>query len=524
MEVQQEDRRVPLRGVNQRAVLAFLLLHANKVVPASHLIRALWQDDTPLTARKMLHNAIAGLRGALRANHEGRDPVSLVTQAPGYVLQVSPDQLDLLVFQQLWESGRAALAEGSYDTAAGVIHQGLALWRGPALADLVEAGFAWSQLAAVQGARMAALEDCAEAHLAVGRHHRVVDLLETTVPTEPTRERMCAQLMIALYGAGRHSEALGVYRRTRYALVEELGLDPSRELQALERAILEHDPALGLTASGPGFHSGSVPAPRGPGGDRGGVRQPRATEVASGALLLRSGAAAALRPGGREGERELALLRQRFSEVADSGRPHSVAVFGESPAKADRLITDFAQSLAQLPGGVGFLRASAEPPTRAARSTAIADLVRAHAGIEEADADEVARQKLVLALRGLLGAGQVLDWACAQLLPLVAQDDCGQWTEVGGEVLAVRRLLEELAGRGALVVAIENLHWADELSLGLVEALAACGLPVPLLLVTTALAEPTERRPPMVARPHRAAAHPQPRSVVRMPAVTRIGA
>ncbi|MBV9162387.1 MAG: hypothetical protein JO281_12725 [Pseudonocardiales bacterium] len=141
-------------------------------------------------------------------------------------------------------SGRAALMTGSCEQAARTLRNALALWRGLVLADLVECGVAWPELTTVQNARLAALEDCVEAELACGRYGEVISELETWVELEPLRERLCGQLMRALYYCGRQADALGIYRRTRTKLIEELGLDPGRELQELERSILNQELVL----------------------------------------------------------------------------------------------------------------------------------------------------------------------------------------------------------------------------------------------------------------------------------------
>ncbi|TWP54253.1 transcriptional regulator [Lentzea tibetensis] len=234
LEVVEDGRPVPLVGFQQRAVLGHLLLNAGRVVSVDQLVDALWGEESPLTARKMLQNAVSGLRRALRG-------VTLETRPPGYLLRVEPGSLDLAEFHRLTELGRAELADGAWDTAAQVLRDALALWRGPVLGDL---GLRWPEIVAAENARLSAFEDCVEAELALGRHHAVVDELESLAAAEPARERLCGQLMLALYRCGRQADALNSYLRTRSALVENYGLDPGRELRELERAILAQDPAL----------------------------------------------------------------------------------------------------------------------------------------------------------------------------------------------------------------------------------------------------------------------------------------
>jgi DNA-binding SARP family transcriptional activator len=247
LEALSADAVVPLGGFNQRATLGALLLRANTVVATSHLVKALWDEDPPVTARKMLQNAVSGLRTVLADHADGT--TALLTHAPGYVLRVEPQDVDLLRFQELVDQGRTASAAAEWEDAETALRSALALWRGPALADLRESGIGWADLTTLENARLSALEDYAEAQLAVGRHVAVVNDLEQIVAdADIPRERMCRQLMLALYRCGRQVDALTVYRRNRAALAEKLGLDPGRELQELERAILSHDPGLAAPA------------------------------------------------------------------------------------------------------------------------------------------------------------------------------------------------------------------------------------------------------------------------------------
>ncbi|MFJ8313916.1 MULTISPECIES: BTAD domain-containing putative transcriptional regulator [unclassified Streptomyces] len=245
MEVFDDRCSLVLGGTKQRATLGYLLLQANRVVATSQLVNALWSiDDAPMSARKILQNAVWGLRRVL-SKPEGPDELTvLVTQAPGYKLTVHPDDVDLFRFQRQVDAGREALVAGEPERAAQILREALALWRGPVLADLVEAGINWPELSAAQNAQWAAMEDYFEAELACGRHLAVLGELEAMVESMELRERSSGQLMLALYRSGRQADALNVYSRVRAALVEELGLEPGRELQTLQHAILAHDPAL----------------------------------------------------------------------------------------------------------------------------------------------------------------------------------------------------------------------------------------------------------------------------------------
>ncbi|SDW25165.1 Transcriptional regulatory protein, C terminal [Amycolatopsis xylanica] len=242
LEIVDETEIVELSGVKQRAVLGYLLLHANKVVPMSHVVKALWGADVPPSARKMVQNAVSALRRML-ATASSEAPV-LLTHAPGYLLRLEPESLDLHRFQRLVDQARGDLAAGSAQQAATALRAALALWRGPALSDLVETGLNWSELSALEIAKLGAVEDCFEAELACGRHHEVLAELAEFAVREPRRERLCGQLMVALYRAGRQAEALDVYQRTQALLVHDLGIEPGRELRKLQSMIVSQDLAL----------------------------------------------------------------------------------------------------------------------------------------------------------------------------------------------------------------------------------------------------------------------------------------
>ncbi|MEU3188698.1 BTAD domain-containing putative transcriptional regulator [Streptomyces sp. NPDC006923] len=252
LEVSYRDRAVPLGGFKQRAALGLLLLRANRVVATSEMLGALWpEEDLPATARKIVQNAVWGLRAILSEppDDRGRGPApgerpELLTQAPGYILRVDPERLDANRFDRQVAEGRARLVAGDAERAAKLLREALGEWRGPALADLAEHGVAWPELTALRQLRLDVMEDRFEAELSCGRHQGVLGELVSLVAAEPLRERLCGQLMLALYRCGRQAEALSVFTRVRRALVEEYGLEPSRDLQLLQQSILTHDPSL----------------------------------------------------------------------------------------------------------------------------------------------------------------------------------------------------------------------------------------------------------------------------------------
>ena len=218
----------------QRALLAALALRAGEVVSTDRLVEDLWGERAPATAHGSLQNTVLALRKAL-----GRDLV--VTQAPGYRLALEPEVVDANRFERLLAEAR----DMEPVRKAALLEEALALWRGPALADLDEEPFARLAAGHLDELRVVAKEERIEAELALGRHAALVGELETLLATtNPPRERICGQLMVALYRCGRQAEALEVYRSLRLALADELGLDPSKELQELERKILNQDPEL----------------------------------------------------------------------------------------------------------------------------------------------------------------------------------------------------------------------------------------------------------------------------------------
>ena len=280
LEVEDEGRLVPLGGSKQRAVLAILLLHCGEVVSVDRLVDELWGERPPDTATKTVQVYVSRLRKEL-----GQD--RLLTRGGGYLLDIEPDQLDAERFQRLTAEGGAALERGDARSASELLRQALELWRGPPLANLAYEPFAQSHIARLEERRLVALENRIEADLALGHHAELIPELETLVREHPARERLRAQLILALYRSGRQTDALASYRDARRALVAEFGLEPSRELQELERAILAQDRAIDAPARTRPLHE--TPRAR-----RGGVL------AGLGGCLLLAVAAAAVFAGGND--------------------------------------------------------------------------------------------------------------------------------------------------------------------------------------------------------------------------------
>jgi DNA-binding SARP family transcriptional activator/streptogramin lyase len=242
LEVWKDGQPLRLGGDRQRALLAFLLLHANVVVSTDRLIDELFDPATPETAENGVHVAVSRLRRLLEDASD--EPRVVLTRPRGYELHLAPDQLDIARFEQRVAEGRRALEDGDAASASTLLGDALTLWRGPALADLSQLDFVQSDVRRLEALRIAAVEDRIEADLAVGRSGELVPELEALVTANPLEERLRGQLMLALYRSGRQADALEVYRQTRSLLHDELGLEPSRTLQQLQRSILEHDPGL----------------------------------------------------------------------------------------------------------------------------------------------------------------------------------------------------------------------------------------------------------------------------------------
>jgi class 3 adenylate cyclase/tetratricopeptide (TPR) repeat protein len=227
-------RPLSLGGTRQQTVLGSLLLHAGRTVPLDRLVEDVWESP-PETAAKTVQVYVSRLRRLL--------PGAIETRSGGYALLLDGDLLDVMQFEQLTDDGRAALGAADWERAATLLREALALWRGPALGGLPGAPLR-READRLEEARLHAIEDRIEADLGRGRERDVVPELRALIAEHPFRERLRAQLMRALFAAGRQSEALDVYRETRALLDTELGLEPGAELRDLERRILSHDPQL----------------------------------------------------------------------------------------------------------------------------------------------------------------------------------------------------------------------------------------------------------------------------------------
>ena len=239
LEVHDGDREVRLRGGKEKALLALLLVNANRTLAIDRIVDELWGEEVPETAQKMVQIYVSRLRRLLA-------PGTLNTRPPGYSLRVEPDELDLHRFERLVAEARSSLDDGRAQQASAGFRAALELWLGPALAEFSNEPFAAAEAGRFEELRLSALEGWFEADLRLGRHGDLVGELEVLIVRYPLREGLRQQHMLALYRSGRHAEALASYQTFRRTLSDELGIEPSVSLRELERLMLQQDGSLEL--------------------------------------------------------------------------------------------------------------------------------------------------------------------------------------------------------------------------------------------------------------------------------------
>jgi DNA-binding SARP family transcriptional activator len=588
LEVHHRGRPVAVRGGRSRALLAKLVLNVGESVADDRLLEDLWGDEQPASGGTALRVRVSQLRKALAAAGGGEDlGAAIVTRGSGYALEADPDQVDALRFERLLGAGRRAMSAGRANEALALFDEGLALWRGPALADLAYEVFVQADVARLEELRLTALEERADARLALGRHAELVGELEALVVAEPLRERLRAQLMLALYRSGRQADALAAYRDARRALTHDLGIEPGAALRDLERAMLRHDAALDSPAGerrslpptveghanerklatvlvadvdgspGAELYEAMAAAIEDAGGTvltfpgepvvgtfgapvaqeehaeraigaadalrarveslSGGSLSPR-IGVETGEVVVGSGSidddgtlsaaarlcraaatgtvavgertAALLHSGGALGRqapfvgrrRELDLLWATYARAAAEGRPQLATVLGDAGVGKSRLVRELWESLGR----------ESPPPTRRTgrcvpygRGTAylpLADVLRGQLGLRHADPADAVRARL--GDRDVLALTLGID-AAGELSPLIAREALHrEW--VG--------FLSEIAGDRPLALLVEDIHWAQDGLLDLLERVLD-EVDAPLTLVVTARPEVIERRP-----------------------------
>ncbi len=257
LEVVEEGRVSAIASPRQRALLALLLVHAGRPVSTERILDALWGDSPPESGAGSVAFHVSRLRAAMERGPgdapgagNGRGPIT--TEAGGYALRIELDAIDATRFERLAREGRELLADEPAKAAA-QLREALSLWRGEPFENLADDAFLQPEIARLHELRLRAFEDRFEADLSLGRGRDIAGELESLVAQEPLREHLRAQLMRALYGAGRQADALRVYQEGRRILADQLGIDPSPELQALELSILRQDATLDVArpSSGP---------------------------------------------------------------------------------------------------------------------------------------------------------------------------------------------------------------------------------------------------------------------------------
>ena len=297
LEVVRDGAPVVVAAPKQRALLALFALDVGRVVSSDELADRLWAGDAPATAVTTLQVYVSQLRKLVGAER-------IVTQRPGYLLDLAADAVDVVRFEALAGEGRSLLAGGEMKPACGVLEEALSLWHGAALAEFLFEEWAAGPARRLEELRVTVREDLLDAKLGLGLGREMVGELETLVAEFPLRERLRSQLMLALYRSGRQADALAVYQDARRALVDELGIDPSSTLADLERRILQQDPTLGdagksvtvttdppatprLASDAPGWRASCI-----------GVRRSGRALHAGPASRAQGGDGAVLRPGG----------------------------------------------------------------------------------------------------------------------------------------------------------------------------------------------------------------------------------
>ncbi|MBI5106864.1 MAG: AAA family ATPase, partial [Solirubrobacterales bacterium] len=369
LEVVHRGASIAGGGGKKAALLARLLLDANRTVPVDALLEALWGEHVPPTAVKMVHVYVSHLRKVLP---EG----VLRTRPPGYVLEVAPEAVDLGRFTRLRAEARAALAAGDPATGADRLRSALALWRGPALAEFAEP-FA-AEAARLEELRLTALEERVDADLALGHHADVIGELQALVGAHPLRRHLRGELMLALYRAGRHAEALAAYRELDRVVREELGIEPPAGLRDLEHKILNQDPSLDLLPTGREHAVAPLrPAPRAlPDGLVGRAEELRRLELALDAAAAGRGTAALVAGPAGIGKTRLAaelaerarargatVLTGRCMDLVGAALPYAPLVDALRALRGSRTMEGLDELSRLLPGG-GDATAARKPGCR----------------------------------------------------------------------------------------------------------------------------------------------------------------
>jgi DNA-binding SARP family transcriptional activator len=448
LEVVRGSRRLELGGPKQRAVLAALVLEPNRVVPLYRLLDQLWGDEPPPRATATLQAYVSNLRRILEPHRRPRAPATaLVTQAPGYLLRVAPGRIDFLVFEALATKGRQLLADGKPRAARDAFTESLALWRGRALADLLDERFSQLTATRLEDERLDALEGRIDAELALGQHAAIIPELEHLVTEHPYRERFWYLLLLSLYRAGRQADALTGFQRVRALFSEDLGIDPGAALRTLEGEILQQSPSLDW----------KPPVEEVEEVERTGTEPSEPPMISSPA------------PAGEPGQGRLPIVGrdpqlahiESLAEEVDRGRGRLLLLSGEPGIGKSRLAEEFAAKIASTSGAKVAWGRSYEGEGSPAFWPWI-QVFRRFADV----ANGRGAASLSSEVERLLG-GDAMDGD--ELADLARQDPAAARARLYD---SASRLLIELAAIHPIVIIVDDLQWADVPSLELLQFLA----------------------------------------------------
>ncbi|WP_248961293.1 AfsR/SARP family transcriptional regulator [Sphaerisporangium perillae] len=391
LEVRHDGAPLEIGGRRLRALLASLLLSPGRMVPFEMLVSGVWDVDPPSGVGNALQALVSRLRAAV-----GRDLVAAETS--GYRLVISPDQVDVHRFVRLVADGRAALARGESGEAASTLRDALALWRGPAFADLSGVGAAEAEIARLEGLRLAAIEERIDADLRLGRHAEVLADLPALIAAHPLRERPHGLLMRALYASGRRVEALAAYQVARETFADRLGTGPSPALAELHLSMLRDDDPSMFRDHRPAVGAGTAPRPAVVAEPSAATRPPVAPEPPAAAASEDMPQVAAVRRGNLRARLTSFVGREKDLERAGEllARHRLVTMLGPGGAGKTRLAVESGEALAgRMPEGVWLAELA---PVREAED--VPQAVLAALGIRDTGRAPVRTQGLATAEAG----------------------------------------------------------------------------------------------------------------------------
>jgi DNA-binding SARP family transcriptional activator len=460
LQLHRDGTEIALPGLRRRTVLLRLLLSSNRWVSSAVLIEDTWNADPPAGAKQTLRSHISFLRKVL-----GNQRIEF--RQGHYLVVVGEGELDATEFELLIRQGRTELDAGHPDRAEARLQAGLSRWRGPAYADAAGTGWGATEARRLDELRLVAFESLQESLLCQGRHGEVIPALETVLAEHPLRERLWGQLMLALYRSGRQADALRTYQKLRHLLVEELGIEPSRQLAQLEEAMVRQEPALAdLSAIAiddrPGGRTAITATSGSTSPDDPGDRTPLPSRLATGSSDPFMGRA-----------RELSLLEARWREAGE-GSSRLVLLGGEPGIGKTALATAFARTAWAEGATVLYGRCDEEAGAPYQPWVdALDHLVRSRH--PRAQLQPPAR--MVELVRLLPSVAE--RWGVAT--PTGPPDESERYLLFG----AVGELLSRVATGAPVVVVLDDLHWADPATLHLLQHLVTANHEDRLMVIGT---------------------------------------